>query len=91
MVEVFPRDELFQSSVMELYETVNTVNRIQERRQTRIFVRKDVHGKFVNCIVYIPRDRYTTEQRQKIENILTAAFHAEESEFTTHFSLQCSV
>lgn len=86
VVEVFPRDELFQSSVMELYETVNTVNRIQERRQTRLFVRKDVHGKFVNCIVYIPRDRYTTEQRQKIENILTAAFHAEESEFTTHFS-----
>jgi len=86
VVEVFPRDELFQSSVMELYETVNTVNRIQERRQTRLFVRKDIHGKFVNCIVYIPRDRYTTEQRQKIENILTAAFHAEESEFTTHFS-----
>ncbi len=86
VVEVFPRDELFQSSVMELYETVNTVNRIQERRQTRLFVRKDVHGKFVNCIVYIPRDRYTTEQRQKVENILTTAFHAEESEFTTHFS-----
>jgi glutamate dehydrogenase len=86
VVEVFPRDELFQSSVTELYETVNTVNRIQERRQTRLFVRKDIHGKFVNCIVYIPRDRYTTEQRQKIENILTAAFHAEESEFTTHFS-----
>ncbi|RLA48478.1 MAG: NAD-glutamate dehydrogenase [Gammaproteobacteria bacterium] len=86
VVEVFPRDELFQSSVMELYETVNKVNRIQERRQTRLFVRKDVHGKFVNCIVYIPRDRYTTEQREKIENILTVAFHAEESEFTTHFS-----
>ena len=86
VVEVFPRDELFQSSVQDLYETVNTVNRIQERRQTRLFVRKDVHGKFVNCIVYIPRDRYTTEQREKIEAILTAAFHAEESEFTTHFS-----
>ena len=86
VVEVFPRDELFQSSVQDLYDTVNTVNRIQERRQTRLFVRKDVHGKFVNCIVYIPRDRYNTEQREKIEAILTAAFHAEESEFTTHFS-----
>ncbi|MEH6634484.1 MAG: NAD-glutamate dehydrogenase [Halioglobus sp.] len=86
VVEVFPRDELFQSSVLDLYETVNTVNRIQERRQTRIFVRKDVHGKFVNCIVYIPRDRYTTEQREKIEAILTTAFRAQESEFTTHFS-----
>ncbi|MCP3690792.1 MAG: NAD-glutamate dehydrogenase, partial [Planctomycetaceae bacterium] len=68
------------------YETVNAVNRIQERRLTRLFVRKDVHGKFVNCMVYIPRDRYTTEQRETIERILGHAFKAEESEFTTHFS-----
>ena len=86
VLEVFPRDELFQSSVRELYDTVTAVNQIQERRQTRLFVRKDPHRKFVNCMVYIPRDRYTTEQREKIEAILTAAFHAEESEFTTHFS-----
>ena len=86
VLEGFPRDELFQSSIRDLYETVTAVNRIQERRQTRLFIRKDVHCKFVNCIVYIPRDRYTTEQREKIERILTDAFHAEESEFTTHFS-----
>jgi len=86
VLELFPRDELFQSSIRDLYETVNAVNRIQERRQTRLFVRKDPHGKFVNCLVYIPRDRYTTEQREKIEKILCDAFNAEESEFTTHFS-----
>jgi len=86
VLEGFPRDELFQSDIGQLCETANAVNRIQERRQTRLFVRKDVHGKFVSCLVYIPRDRYTTEQREKIEQILTEAFHAEESEFTTHFS-----
>ncbi|MCP5123761.1 MAG: NAD-glutamate dehydrogenase [Pseudomonadales bacterium] len=86
VLELFPRDELFQSSVQDLYDTVTAVNRIQERRQTRLFVRRDVHGKFVNCMVYIPRDRYTTEQREKIERILCAAFNAEEAEFTTHFS-----
>jgi glutamate dehydrogenase len=86
VLEGFPREELFQSSVQELYDTITEVNQIQERRQTRLFVRKDPHGKFVNCLVYIPRDRYTTEQREKIESILTSAFHAEESEFTTHFS-----
>jgi glutamate dehydrogenase len=86
VLEVFPRDELFQSSIQELYDTVTAVTQIQERRQTRLFVRKDPHGKFVNCMVYIPRDRYNTEQREKIEAILTSAFHAEESEFNTHFS-----
>ena len=86
VLELFPRDELFQSSIQELYDTVTSVNRIQERRQTRLFVRRDPHNKFVNCMVYIPRDRYTTEQREKIERILCEAFNAEEVEFTTHFS-----
>ena len=86
VLELFPRDELFQSSIQELYDTVTSVNRIQERRQTRLFVRTDPHNKFVNCMVYIPRDRYTTEQREKIERILCEAFNAEEAEFTTHFS-----
>ncbi len=86
VLELFPRDELFQSSIQELFETVTAVNRIQERRQIRLFVRRDPHGKFINCIVYIPRDRYNTEQREKIERILCAAFRAQETEFTTHFS-----
>ncbi len=86
VLELFPRDELFQSSIQELYDTVTAVNRIQERRQTRLFIRRDPHGKFVNCMVYIPRDSYNTEQREKIESILCAAFNAEETEFTTHFS-----
>jgi glutamate dehydrogenase len=86
VLHLFPRDELFQSSIANLRDTVNAVNRIQERRQTRLFVRKDVHGKFVNCLVYVPRDYYNTEQREKIEAILTSAFHAEELEFTAYYS-----
>ncbi|MEM1111179.1 MAG: NAD-glutamate dehydrogenase [Pseudomonadota bacterium] len=85
-LELFPRDELFQSSIAELSDTVQAVNRIQERRQTRLFVRRDVHGKFVNCLVYIPRDRYTTERRIAIQKILSEAYGAEESEFNTQFS-----
>ncbi|MEP4146253.1 MAG: NAD-glutamate dehydrogenase [Halioglobus sp.] len=86
VLELYPRDELFQSSIADLSGTVNAINRIQERRQTRLFVRRDIHGKFVSCIVYVPRDRYTTELREQIEGILSEAFQAEESEFTTQFS-----
>jgi glutamate dehydrogenase len=86
VLELMPRDELFQSSTSTLFHTASAVNRIQERRQTRLFLRKDVHGKFVNCLVYMPRDRYTTQQRQKIQRILMQAFNAEESEFTTQFT-----
>jgi len=86
VLDGFPRDELFQAGTEELCATVNDVNRIQERRQTRVFVRKDVHAKFVNCIVYVPRDNYNTEQRGKIEAILNRAFNARELEFTAFYS-----
>ena len=86
VLESFPRDELFQSSIRELFATALSVTRIQERRQTRVFLRRDIHGKFVSCLVYIPRDRYTTGLREDIQDILSTAFGARESEFNTHFS-----
>ncbi len=86
LLDIFPRDELFQSSVSELFATAMNVNRIQERRQVRLFVRYDVARKFVNCLVYVPRDIYRTELRKKIQDLLCNAFGAEESEFTTFFS-----
>lgn len=86
VLDLMPRDELFQSSTAELFDTAAAVNRIQERRHTRVFVRRDVHGKFVNCLVYMPRDRYTTQRRLRIQNILSDAFAAEESEFNTQFT-----
>lgn len=86
VLDVFPRDELFQSSTDELFKTTMAVNHIQERRQVRLFVRRDVYRKFVNCLVYTPRDIYHTQLREKIEDLLCEAFGAMESEFTTYFS-----
>jgi glutamate dehydrogenase len=86
VLETFPREELFQSSIKQLHETVQSVNRIQERPQTRLFIRKDVHGKFFNCLVYVPRDSYNTKLRMIMQNILVKAVGAEEVEFTTQFS-----
>ena len=47
---------------------------LQERRRTRLFMRTDEYGRFVSCLVYLPRDRYTTAVRLKMEDILRAAF-----------------
>ena len=86
VLEVFPRNELFQSSLAELFATAMAVNKIQERKQVRLFVRYDSYRKFVNCLVYTPRDVYCTELRIKIEHLLCDALGAEESEFTTYYS-----
>ncbi|MFB3078834.1 MAG: NAD-glutamate dehydrogenase domain-containing protein, partial [Lysobacterales bacterium] len=86
VLELFPRDELFQAEGDELYRMANAVNQIQERRHVRLFARQSAHGKFFNCLVYMPRDRYSTAKRILIQNMLCDTMGTEHSEFTTFFS-----
>src|SRR5665213_279288 len=73
IIEDHPRDELFQMSVPELYETAMGVLYLQERRRLRLFMRRDVYGRFVSCLVYLPRERYDTQVRLKMRAILLDA------------------
>ena len=74
VLETYPRDELFQASTAELISIVRDVVNLYERRNTRLLVRRDVFGRFYSCMVYVPRDRYTTEVRQRIESIILRRF-----------------
>ena len=73
IIEDHPRDELFQMSVSELYDTAMGVLYLQERRRLRLFMRRDVYGRFVSCLVYLPRERYDTQVRLKMRAILLEA------------------
>jgi glutamate dehydrogenase len=86
ILEVYPRDELIQSSSEQLYKTALGILNIQERRQTRVFTRKGTYGKFLSCMVFTPRDIYNTELRIKIQGILEDACDPEFVEFNTYFS-----
>jgi glutamate dehydrogenase len=70
VLDTYPRDELFQSEVDELAPTVERIAHLKERRQVRMFVRKDAYGRYVSCLVYLPRDRYTTAVRKRMEELL---------------------
>ncbi|HET9650410.1 MAG TPA: NAD-glutamate dehydrogenase [Microlunatus sp.] len=70
VLESYPRDELFQAPVAELAVTVDKAAHLTERRQVRLFVRRDEYGRFLACLVYLPRDRYTTAVRNKMQEIL---------------------
>ena len=50
---------------------------LQERRRLRLFLRRDDYGRFMSCLVYLPRDRYTTQMRLRMEEILREAFDGE--------------
>ena len=59
---------------------------LQERRKTKLFLRRDEFGRFVSCLVYLPRDRYNTTVRLRIEAILLEAFGGENIDNTTRVS-----
>ena len=70
VLESYPRDELFQTPIPELASVVEKVAHLKERRQVRLFVRRDPYGRYLSCLVYLPRDRYTTTVRKRMEDIL---------------------
>lgn len=86
VLEVLPRDDLFQTPVDELFSTVMSIVQIQERNKIRVFLRKDPYGRFCYCLAYVPRDIYSTEVRQKIQQVLMERLKATDCEFWTFFS-----
>jgi glutamate dehydrogenase len=74
VLETYPRDELFQAGVPDLVRIVRGVVNLYERRTVRLLVRRDPYHRFYSCLVYVPRDRYNTEVRQRIERIAAEGF-----------------
>ena len=75
ILEDFPREELFEISADELTPIALGVLRLSERKQTRLFMRRDRYGRYMSCLVYLPRDRYTTRVRLRAQGILREALH----------------
>lgn len=87
ILETYPRDELIQATEKELRDIGMGVLAMQERDMTRLFVRRDLFGRFFSCMVYVTKERYNTALREKTQRILQRYFGSEEEvEFTTYFS-----
>jgi glutamate dehydrogenase len=76
ILESFPRDELFQAGVAELNLIVTGIFGLQERPRVRVLLRRDAFRRFYSCLVYVPREKYNTQVRQRIEKVIREAFSA---------------
>ncbi|MET0496458.1 MAG: NAD-glutamate dehydrogenase domain-containing protein, partial [Actinoplanes sp.] len=83
ILETYPRDELFQIKTDDLYEAVVGVLRMAGRRQLRLFLRRDGYGRFISCLIYLPRDRFTTSNRQAMQEILLRELNGIGVDYTT--------
>ncbi|WP_028534772.1 NAD-glutamate dehydrogenase [Paludibacterium yongneupense] len=82
VLETYPRDELFEIQPEALAATAEGIVNLQERPRVRLFVRTDRYHRYVSCLVYVPRDSFSTEIRLKIERVLLNAFNGVSTEFS---------
>ncbi|MDT7725544.1 MAG: glutamate dehydrogenase [Actinomycetota bacterium] len=73
MLEVlqnWPRADLFSADSDSLYTTTTGAIALSDRRRLRLFLRRDPYGRFYSCLVFLPRDRYTTRSRLAMQEVL---------------------
>ncbi|HSV79450.1 MAG TPA: NAD-glutamate dehydrogenase [Ramlibacter sp.] len=74
-LESYPRDDLFHVPEDELYETTLGILALGERRRLRLFLWRDPFDRFVSCLVFVPRENFSTELRLKFQRILLEALN----------------
>ena len=86
VIQTVPRSELFTLSAERLLALAKAVVDLGSQRRALLFLRADRLQYFVSCLVYVPRDRYTTPVRLQIEDILVREFGGTRLEFTARVS-----
>jgi glutamate dehydrogenase len=76
VLETYPRDELFQTRVPDLIRIARGIVNLYERQRVRVFMRMDAFGRFYSGLIFVPRDRYNTQVRLKIEDVIRKRLHA---------------
>ena len=86
ILDSYSRDELFQITEEDLFEIALGILNLQERQRVAFFPRRDTFERYMSCLIYVPRDRYDTRLRLKFQQILSAAYEGEVSDFYTHLT-----
>ncbi len=81
VLATYPRDELFQTGDDDLLRTALGIVHLYDRQRIRLFVRHDAFERFASCLIYVPREQYSTELRRAWQAILVDAFAGTGSQF----------
>ncbi|MEO5672665.1 MAG: NAD-glutamate dehydrogenase, partial [Ramlibacter sp.] len=81
ILETYPRDALFQIPDEDLYQTALGILALGERQRLRLFLWRDPFDRFVSCLVYVPRDAFSTDLRIKFRRILMESLNGTHAEF----------
>lgn len=86
LIEDYPRLELLHAGTENLVGIFRGIMGLEERRTTRLFLRTDDFGRFVSAVVFLPRDRYNTGVRHRIEDVFRSEIELEAIDFEVRLS-----
>jgi glutamate dehydrogenase len=74
ILETYPRDELFQIDEDLLYQFGIATLQLEERPRVRVLARRDRFDRFMSVLVYVPRDRASSDVIEQIGDFLSGMF-----------------
>ena len=86
ILETYPRDELFQTGPDDLHEFSHGILHLEEHQRIRLFMRRDDYARFFSCLIYVRRERYNTDLRKRMEEVLLKSLNGASAEFTVQLS-----
>ena len=85
ILETMSRDDLFQIESEQLAPLAMGMWRLHERPRTRVFVRLDRFERYAIAFVFFPRDRFSSDLREKAGAILEKHYNGKTLEFMPDF------
>lgn len=79
-----PREELFWTEAQALHKDIRAIMEVQRQHKVRVTLRPDPLARGVQVMVIMPRDRFNSEVRNRIQELLSQRFAA------THVDYQLS-
>lgn len=81
ILDTYPRDELIEIDPENLARIAVGILGLHERQHVRAFFREDLYQRYTSVMVYVPRDNYNSDIRQKMIDLLRDELHGERVEF----------
>lgn len=84
-LDSYPRDDLFQIDRSLLASFAEQINELADRPRVRVLPRIDRFDRFVSVLVYVPREEYDSNVREKIGTYLKTAYDGRVSAYYPAF------
>ena len=85
ILESYPRDELFQIDIESLTETGLGILRLYKRPRVKLFLRRDRFDRFISALLFIPRDRFNSDIRERAGQLIADTFNGRVLSFAPFF------